>query len=65
MASCYWGNRGHCPVCGRFVGGIEAMARDTGLAYVYGKCKRHGYVDITSQDWSWEDFFNEGDGMSV
>ena len=54
----YWGDRGHCPGCGRFCGGISAMGHEMmGLVGVTGICKTHGEVDLTGQEWSWDDFF--------
>jgi hypothetical protein len=53
----YWGNRGHCPKCGYWVGAIVGTMNGLGeLLKVTGVCKVHGEVDITSQDWSWDDF---------
>lgn len=55
----YWGNRGHCPQCGRFCGQIKGYGNAWGLVRVTGICKVHGEVDLTQQDWSYEDFFEE------
>ena len=56
----YWGDRGHCPKCGRFCGAIVGFgSEDRGLYEVRGECHRHGDVDLTGQEWSWEDFFGE------
>jgi hypothetical protein len=54
----YWGGRGQCPKCGRFVGKITASINDrAGILFsVSGICKHHGEVDLTAQDWSYEDF---------
>lgn len=53
----YWGDRGHCPKCGRFVGNILGTTNDlNGLVRVEGNCKKHGTVDITDQEWSCEEF---------
>jgi hypothetical protein len=52
-----WGDRGHCPKCGRFCGSISAqLSPDFGISAVRGKCSVHGTVDLTGQAWSYEDF---------
>lgn len=53
-------NRFHCH-CGRFVGNIKAtiVGIDDRIIKVTGVCKKHGVVDITDQDWTYEDFFPE------
>lgn len=53
----FWGDRGHCPKCGRFCGDIGAIANSEGLISVDGICKKHGTVDLTNQEWSWDEFF--------
>jgi hypothetical protein len=57
---CYWGDRGHCPKCGKFCGKITGHGNcELGLIKVTGICKTHGEVDLTHQEWSFDDFFNE------
>jgi len=49
---------GKCPKCGRFCGDITAhLNRDGAIRFVIGVCKKHGAVDLTDQDWCYEDFF--------
>lgn len=56
-----WGDRGHCPKCGRFCGEISALVSpDFGIKDVHGRCSVHGIVDLTGQAWSYEDFDNQG-----
>lgn len=52
----FWGNRGHCPRCGRFCGDITFFYNDYGIQRVTGVCAKHGEVDLTQQDWSYDDF---------
>ncbi|GAI05989.1 unnamed protein product [marine sediment metagenome] len=47
----------NCPKCGKFVGNIEATRN--GLEYitkVEGICKTHGKVDLTDQEWDYDEF---------
>lgn len=57
----YWGNRGHCPKCGKFCGDITGYGNCQGLQKVTGVCKIHGKVDLSKQDWGFDDFFSEED----
>ena len=54
-------NKYHCPECGKFVGDIRATVSgiDEDITKVTGVCKKHGKVDVTDQDWIYEDFFPE------
>jgi len=55
-----WGDRGHCPKCGRFCGNIKGQANEHfGLFKVTGMCKIHGVVDLTQQAWEYDDFFSD------
>ncbi len=55
-----WGNRGHCPRCGRWCSAITGWGgEEEGLRRVTGICKVHGEVDLSKQDWSYDDFFKE------
>jgi hypothetical protein len=55
-----WGDRGHCPKCGRFCGDIVGTIKpDCGLVRVEGQCRTHGTVDLSKQDWDYEDFDGE------
>ena len=57
MNSIYWGNRGHCPQCGKFCGDIRGFVNPgVGLLGVVGKCSQHGDVDLSVQDWAFEEF---------
>ena len=51
----------HCPNCGRFVGSIyaEVAGIDKEIKKVYGICSKCGKVDVSSEDWMYEDFFPE------
>ena len=51
--------RGHCPKCGRFCGQIVGTIRNEGLVKVTGECRAHGEVDLSDQDWGYEDFDGE------
>lgn len=52
----------NCPECGRFCGDITADYNEfAGITKVHGLCARHGRVDLTNEDWCYEDFFPEGD----
>jgi len=52
-------NNFHCH-CGRFVGNIKAkLTADNEITKVTGVCKKHGVVDVTDQEWCYEDFFPE------
>ena len=58
--SIYWEDRGHCPKCGRFCGSITGYGGDEiGLQKVTGICKKHGLVNLTNQEWSYDDFWGE------
>ena len=52
----YWGGRGNCPKCGRFVCQIKGLVRAGVLEGVTGVCSTHGKVDLSHQDWGYEDF---------
>jgi len=54
-----YGDRGHCPKCGRFCGKIVGTIRNEGLDKVTGICRMHGEVDLSDQDWGYEDFDEE------
>jgi len=51
---------GQCPkcgrICGRIVGYFLSEYFGGGLEKVFGVCKKHGRVDLTDQDWSYEEF---------
>jgi len=51
---------GQCPKCGRFCSSIMGHFlpehRGGGLRFVTGVCKRHGAVDLTDQDFGYDDF---------
>lgn len=52
--------RGQCPKCGKFLRNIAAVgSASIGLVLVTGVCKRHKTVDITNQDYGYDDFFDE------
>lgn len=55
----YWGDRGHCPKCGRFCGSIVGFASEEKLHRVVGKCSVHGSVDLSGQAWSHDEFYSE------
>ncbi len=56
----FFGDLGHCPKCGKFCSNIQGEGNEyVGLARVTGICKVHGEVDLSSQDWGYEDFFKE------
>ena len=60
LLNLYWGDRGHCPKCGRFVGDIVGYVSEVkGVTRVEGTCRWHGIVDITHQEWSYSDFVDE------
>jgi hypothetical protein len=60
LGNVYWGGRGQCPKCGRFVGRILGTVSEAiGLVKVEGICKTHGEVDLTEQDWSHDDFVRD------
>lgn len=60
----YWGGRGNCPECGRFVGHIRGTINPLmGLVRVTGVCKYHGVVDLTHQGWSFDEFDPEDDAF--
>ena len=47
-----------CPKCGKFVGNITAWVNGLDeITKVEGDCKVHGTVDVTDQDWCYEQFF--------
>lgn len=49
----------HCPKCGRFVKEISIFANGLDeIVKVEGVCKKHGIVDVTNQDWDYDDFDN-------
>lgn len=52
---------GKCPKCGWFCSGIRMTTSHFGecIGTVTGNCKQHGKVDLTDQEWSWEDFDTE------
>lgn len=51
-----------CPSCGRFCKLIRAIIKmDNEIVSVSGVCKKHGKVDLTRADWSWDDFFFGGE----
>lgn len=50
---------GKCPKCGWFCADITATANEEGLQSVSGICRQHGKMDLSKQEWSWEDFFGE------
>ncbi|HUS46135.1 MAG TPA: hypothetical protein VM219_08930 [Phycisphaerae bacterium] len=57
-----WGDRGHCPKCGRFCGDVVGTTSESrGLERVEGTCRQHGRVDLSKQEWSYEDFVGEGE----
>lgn len=60
----FWGDRGHCPLCGCFCGDIRFTHNDSRILRVTGVCARHGEVDLTQQNWSYDDF-DEEDGELV
>jgi len=54
------GDRGHCPKCGKFCGSIRAQLDPFGgIRRVEGVCRTHGRVDLTEQDWTYEEFAGE------
>jgi len=54
----YWGGRGNCPKCGRWVGQITGTINYAlgELVKVTGVCKHHGEVDLSEQAWDYDDF---------
>ena len=66
LENCYWGGRGNCPVCGKWCGAIVGKIATNGfgderLDGVSGFCAAHGEVDLSKQDWSWDDFDSDDD----
>jgi len=60
MNNFLWGDRGHCPKCGKWVGSITGyINEEIGLIKVIGTCKVHDEVDITKQEWTFDDFWGE------
>ena len=58
----YWGGRGNCPKCGKWCGNIEGVVGEViGLKSVSGVCKDHGKVDLSHQEWGFDDFVSEGE----
>ncbi len=56
----YWEDRGHCPICGKFVGQIRALLyEEASRMVVTGVCKTHGKQDISHQGWDWDEFDKE------
>jgi len=59
------GDRGHCPKCGRFCGSVTARYdRNGGIASVDGICRVHATVDLSEQDWEWDDFEGHKVGLN-
>ena len=52
----------HCPLCGKFVSNVIAWTKGERIETVEGKCKKHGDVDITDQDWEGDNFEYNGKG---
>jgi hypothetical protein len=51
-------------MCGRFCGNITGEINELGIRRVYGTCTKHGEVDLTHQEWTYEEFDaerNDGD----
>jgi hypothetical protein len=50
-----------CPQDGRFIGGVSARVVGLGepevIESVSAVCPVHGVVDVSEQEWAWEDFF--------
>jgi hypothetical protein len=52
--------RGQCPKCGRFCSKIKGFGNDFhGLVKVTGICNRHKTVDLSNQDYEYDDFWEE------
>ncbi len=55
--------RGHCPKCGKFCkaiqGWFKGLAGEESLYKVTGICKKHGKVDLTHEEWDYDDFMEE------
>lgn len=53
----------HCPKCGQYVSQIKAKVvgwlEPECIDSVSAVCWRHGMVDVSDQDWWWEDFYPE------
>lgn len=46
-----------CPHCGRFCKDVHAFKNGLGvISKVEGYCSKCGTVDLTNQDWDYEDF---------
>ena len=56
-----YGSAGHCPRCGQFCGRIRGLFRGGDLVRVEGRCRRHGRVDLSAQEWDGEQFAQEDD----
>lgn len=64
MTGIFWGDRGHCPKCGRFCGQITGYGNEIqGLVRVTGICHQHGEVDLTKQEWIYDEFFGPEEGL--
>ena len=49
-----------CPTCGRFIANVEATVNGfEHITKVEGICKTHGTVNVTNQEWGYDDFFPE------
>lgn len=57
----YYGDMGHCPICGKWCKNIRGYRNSQGLVLVLGVCKTHATVDLTNQSWSFDDFFRDDD----
>jgi len=54
----------YCPKCGKFVSDVGAHLINERIERVEGICKQHGFVDLTDQDWSGDDFeYEETEGI--
>jgi len=53
----------HCPKCGKFVADVTGYSRAERIEKVEGICRKHGFVDLTDQDWSADDFEYEESGL--
>jgi hypothetical protein len=50
-------NKGNCPICGKKCDTIVGYPNDElEIRKVTGICPEHGYQDLTSQGWKWQDF---------
>ena len=49
-----------CPQCGKFCKDVFAlMDADGNVKRVEGVCIKHGKVDLTNEDWSYEQFVEQ------